>query len=109
MVAEISDELEAQAIAATATNDPRSVTPPCILIVPPNVQYDYGCGGTGDWEIHCLAPGPANADAWKVLDELEAVCIKLYPIERRDREQYPQSTESQPLFGYRLTLTKGVS
>lgn len=108
MVGELSDALEARAIEASATNDPRSATPPCILITPPSVVFDYGCGGTASWELHVLTPGVPNADAWKLLDEIEAVVIELYPIERRDRESYQLSSDGPALFGYRLQMERAV-
>jgi hypothetical protein len=108
MVAELSAELEAQGVDATATNDPRSATPPCIVIAPPSVAYDFGCGGTGAWQLQIMAPGTPNADAWKLLDEIEAVAIKLYPIERRDTRTFQISSDGPSSWGYLLTMEKGI-
>jgi hypothetical protein len=98
------------AAGADATVDPRSATPPCIFVTPPRLTFDVGCGATAAWSIWALAPGPANLDAWVVLDELLAYArkAKLPPIERSTFVQYQLSADSAPLPAYRIEFTSGV-
>jgi hypothetical protein len=67
---ELAEKIQAAGVPATV--DPRSATPPCVLVTPPGRTYDLGCGYTAAWQLLALAPGPGNADSWKVLDDLEA-------------------------------------
>lgn len=90
------------------TFDPRSVTPPCLLIEPPTLRFDVGCGATGEWRVIALAPGPANLDAWVSLDELVAVAAVALPVERAEFVQYQLSPDNPPLPAYRVTFTEGV-
>jgi hypothetical protein len=55
-----------------ATTDPYIANPPCVLVTPPNVSFDLGCGVTATWQLIALAPAAATADrtSWATLDEL---------------------------------------
>lgn len=53
-----------------ATCDPNHVTPPCVLITPPQREYDLGCGYSAVYKIIALAPAPGGLDAARHLDEL---------------------------------------
>lgn len=92
----------------TATVDPRSATPPCVLVTPPSKTYDIGCGFTGDWSLIALAPGPGNADAWKALDTLETAVAEVMPVRRSIFTQWTLAADAPPLPAYRIEFTEGV-
>lgn len=102
----MAEDLAAKGIAATV--DPRSATPPCVLITPPAVTISGYCSGAADWQLYALAPATANADAWKALDELSAVVTAVLPVLRQEFVAYSLSPDSPPLPAYRFTFTEGV-
>lgn len=95
---------------ADATTDPRSATPPCIVVTPPRLTFDVGCGATAAWSVWAIVPGPANADAWQALDELLGFVrkAKLTPVERVSFVQYSVASDAPPLPAYRIEFTSGV-
>lgn len=103
---ELVDKLTAQGIPATA--DPRSATPPVVLVAPPRRTYDLGCGYTATWQLHALVPGVGNADAHKALDELVDQVAVVLPVERVDLESYVLSPDSPPLPSYRIEFEEGI-
>lgn len=102
----IADALTAAGIAATV--DPRSATPPCVLVTPPTKSYDIACGFTADWAVIALAPGPGNADSWKALDALETAIGAVLPITRSTFTQWALSADSPSLPAYRIEFREGV-
>lgn len=93
-----------------ATSDPRSATPPCVLVVPlPGRTYDLGCGYSARWELWALAPGPGNADAAKALDGMADRLAELLPVERADLSSYALSPDNPPFPAYRIEFLEGVS
>lgn len=103
---ELVDKLTAEGVAAVC--DPRAATPPCVLLSPPSLTFDVGCGATADWSVWLLAPGPANLDAWAALDELLRVVDGVVPIGRVDFLNYSVSPESPLLPAYRVQFTGGI-
>ena len=63
--------------------DPRSATPPCVLIVPPAQTFDTDCSALCSWRVYSMAPGPGNVDAWDVLAKAQPVIVDLLPVETR--------------------------
>lgn len=96
------------AAGITATADPRSATPPCVLIQPPGKTYDLGCGFTGEWKLIALVPGPGNADAWKALDALEAAVAAVLPVNRSTFTSWALAVDSPPFPAYQIEFTEGV-
>jgi hypothetical protein len=72
-----------------ATVDPRDVYPPCAIVEPPTVDLDTMCGGTGEFEVTVVVPGPWNADAWSALDTATQALIPLLNVERVRPATYP--------------------
>jgi hypothetical protein len=103
---ELVDKLTAEGI--TATVDPRSATPPCVLVVPPERTYDVGCGYTARWQLWALVPGTGNADAHKALDDLVDQTVAVLPVERATLQSYVLSPDSPPLPAYRLEFEEAV-
>lgn len=101
----IVDKLTAAGINATC--DPRSATPPCVLLTPPTANYDHYCGATGEWNAYALASTTANLDAWAQLDELEAAVAGVLPLERRSFVAYSLSPDNPSLPAYQLSFVEG--
>lgn len=102
-------ELVAELVAAgvNATADPRSATPPCVLVTPPRRTYDLGCGYSAEWNLWALVPNPGNADAHKALaamvDELAAVL----PITTADPGSYALGV-GEPFPAYQCQFTEAL-
>jgi hypothetical protein len=92
----------------SATADPRSAVPPCVLLAPPSAAFDHNCAdsATGTWNAYALSPTTANADAWKALDALLAATAEVLPIEHSDFVAYPLSNDSPPVPAYRIQFTE---
>lgn len=104
---ELAAELTAAGI--TATVDPRNLNLPCVLIPPPRRTYDVGCGYTAGWELWALVPGPGNADAFRLVDELADQVAKVLPVLRAEPRAYQLAPDAAPLVAYRLELEEGLS
>lgn len=102
----IVDKLTGAGITATA--DPRSATPPCVLVSPPAKRYDLACGFTAAWQLYCLAPGTGNADAFITLDRLETAVAQVLPVARSTLVAYVLSADNPPLPAYRVEFDQGV-
>lgn len=83
----LADELVDRGIRATA--DPRNANVPCVLVTPPARTYDLAEGWSATWQLVALAPGPANADAALVLDELVDAVAELLPLTTVTYRGYP--------------------
>jgi hypothetical protein len=105
MVAKLETELPPD---ATATADPRSVTPPCVLIAHTALDFANFCGGDVSWEVVALAPGPYNADAWRTLDELSDAVRRALPVDRYRVVAYRLALNADPLPAYLFTFTGGI-
>lgn len=103
---EIVGKLAAAGITATA--DPRSATPPCVLVPPPDRVYDIGCGYTARWRLQVLAPGIGNADAHKALDALADAVAEVLPVERMLLGSYVLGNDSPALPSYRIEFDEGI-
>ena len=104
---EIVQKLEAEGI--TATIDPRSATPPCVLGTPPNREYDLSCGYTAAWSWFAIVTGPGNADAFKALDELADKVAGVLDVRTMTFTQYAISADSPALPAYRINFEEGIS
>ena len=59
-------------LGTRATMDMALASPPCVLVVPPNVAFDLPCGVTASWQLVALVPAgnTANRDTWQALERL---------------------------------------
>jgi hypothetical protein len=103
----IVDKLTAAGVRATA--DPRSATPPCVLVPPPDRVYDIGCGYTARWRLVALVPNPGNADAHKALDALADSVAGVLPVERMNLTRYSLASDGEPLPAITVEFDEGVS
>ena len=104
---EIAAILVAAGVPATA--DPRAATPPCVLVVPPDLDFDLGCGAaSARWNLWALAPGTANADAHKALAGMVALAASALPVERAVFGSYVLSIDNPAVPAYRLEFLEGI-
>lgn len=96
------------AAGVRATVDPRSATPPVVLVTPPERTYDTNCGYTARWHLWALVPGPGNADAFVALDGLVDAVAALLPVERAEFMSYALTPDAPTLPAYRLEIVEGV-
>lgn len=88
--------------------DPRNAIPPCIMLTPPTLTYDTACGASHEWTLALLAPGPGNADSWKVLDALLRVAAAAFTIERARPSSVVLEASADPLPAYLATFSEAV-
>jgi hypothetical protein len=102
-----------RAAGITATNDPRSATPPCVLVTVPtkdDTDAQVPCGLTVSWEFVLLAAGPGNTDAWLLLERLDtAVRGVLGRRARTTPTAFTLSAENPPLAAYRVEFDETIS
>jgi hypothetical protein len=100
------DKLKAAGVNATA--DPRSATPPCVLVTPPDRTYDLSCGYTARWSVWALVPGTGNADAHKALDALADAVAETLPVASMTLGSYVLANDAPALPAYRIQFDEGV-
>lgn len=103
---ELAAALTTAGIRATA--DPRSATPPCVLITPAERTFDLACGYTARWNLYVLAPGIGNADAHKVLSELVDELADVLPLESAEPASYVLSPDAPALPAFRCQFTEAL-
>jgi hypothetical protein len=92
---------------AVATADPRSATPPCVLVAHTSATYSGMCDASAAWEVVALAPGPFNADAWQALDALADGVRRALNVEAYRVVAYRLALDNPPLPAYLFTFTGG--
>lgn len=91
-----------------ATLDPRSVNPPCLLLIPPTMALDVSCGGTATFLAYAITRGPGNLDAWKSLDDLVSKAAAILPLEAFEPGSYALD-DGTPLPCLILTWTEALT
>lgn len=104
---EIAAKLTAAGLSATV--DPRSATPPCVLIVPPGRTYDLACGYTAAWSLVALVPGTGNADAFKALDEMVDQIAGVVDVRDATFISYALSPDNPTHPAYRVTFEEALT
>ena len=106
--ATLAAKIEAEGYSATC--DPRSATPPCVLFEIPILTPATGCAVDAQFYAVALSPGTANADAWLTLEELVRAIMRVCPWwERAEPVRYAFAPDSPPLPAWRVSFTKAVS
>ena len=106
-----AEEYIAALIAADirATNDPRSVAPPCVLFEPGPVALDtLGGEGVVTMSAILMAPGPGHGAAWRNLEALLAAAIQVLPAESVTPGVYQLNDEQPSLPIYQLQWAEEV-
>ena len=103
---ELAEKIQAAGVPATV--DPRSATPPCVLVTPPGRVYDLGCGYTAAWQLMALVPGPGNADAFKKLDELAGLVAGVVDVRSMTFQSYVLAADNPPYPAYRIEFEEAL-
>jgi hypothetical protein len=90
-----------------AVHDPRKLVPPCIIISPPTVTIDMGCGGTAQWSAHAVAASNAS-DAWAQIDGMVAISLGVLPVENVTPVGFPGGDGSEYL-AFQMTWSAPVA
>lgn len=97
-----AQEICAVLIAANvrATTDPAVLAPPCFLVMPPNLEWDTGCGATLTWQVVALAPAAQTADrtSWELLDELLDVAYQTLDVRSATLQSYVVNGRTYPAY-----------
>lgn len=103
---ELVELLEAQGIRATV--DPALASPPCVLVVPPNLTYDLPCAVDAAWQLAAIVPAANTADrsTWEMLDDLVDATTKAVDIATGDLVSYVLNGRAFP--AYLLSFTEGI-
>lgn len=104
---ELADALTSVGIRATA--DPRSATPPCVLITPASRTFDLACGYSARWDLWALVPGTANADAAKQLSEIVDELAAQLPLELAEPSSYVLSPDAPAFPAFRCQFTEALA
>jgi hypothetical protein len=103
----LAAELTAAGVPATA--DPRSATPPIVLVPPPRRRNDLACRGyTAEWELIPIVPGPGNADADAALSTMVDRLEDLLPVTDSEPTSYVLAPDNPPFPAYRVRFTEGI-
>jgi hypothetical protein len=103
---DIVSKLEAQGVRATT--DPALVSAPGVLLTPPNLVFDLGCGVTATWTLVALAPAANTADhtSWASLDEMVDAIAGVVDLETADVVAYVVNGRTYP--AYLCQFTEGI-
>jgi hypothetical protein len=103
---EIAQLIEAQ--GSRAVLDPALASPPCVLIIPPNLLWDQMCAVSATWQLVALAPAAntADADSWQVLDVLVDNVSKA--VDARDGQLVAYTLNGKQYPSYLITLQESI-
>lgn len=104
---EIVRDLES--LGTRATMDPATASPPCILVIPPNLTFDLQCDSvTADWQLVALAAASHTADrtTWQSLQTLINNAQKVLDIQSADLVSYVVNGRTYP--AYLLSCQEGI-
>lgn len=104
---ELAEKITAEGIHATP--DPRGAIPPCVLVTPPGRTYDLGCGYTAAWNLIVLAPTTANADTFKLLDEMVDTLAGIVDVQGATFISYALSPDNPTWPAYRVTFDEAIA
>jgi hypothetical protein len=103
---EIAAELELLGVRAVL--DPALASPPCVLIIPPNLSWDQMCSLTASWQLVALAPAAntADRDSWQILDSLVDAVAKA--VDSRDAQLIAYTLNGKQYPSYLITFQESV-
>jgi hypothetical protein len=96
-----------QAAGIRATNDPRNVNPPCVIVGPPSVVLDSNCGGLATCTGYVIGPGAGNLDTWIAIDDLAERVGQVVDVATITPAAY-QIDENPPQPALQLTWTQSL-
>jgi hypothetical protein len=103
---QIATELEA--VGVRAVLDPALASPPCILIIPPNLTWDQMCAVTAAWQLVALAPAAQTADrtSWELLDSLVDNATKV--VDSRSAQLVAYTVNGKQYPSYLITFQESI-
>lgn len=104
---EIVQGLESQ--GTRATMDPATASPPCVLVIPPNLTFDLMCDAvTADWQLVALYPASNSADrhTWQGLNGMIVHARNVLDIRSADLVSYVVNGRTFP--AYLLSCSEGI-
>lgn len=96
------------AAGVAAYTDPRSATPPCVVISPPGQRYPTDCEALSAWRIYAIAPGGPNLDAWATLAEMQPAIVDILPVQERLWVAAVLSPDSGPMPAFCYLFERSV-
>lgn len=99
-----------EALGTRAYLDPSIATPPCVLIVPPNLVFDLQCDAvTAEWQLVALAAAASTADrtTWQALQLMVQNVSMVADVRGADLVSYILNGRAYP--AYLLTFSEGVN
>ena len=104
---DMADKLTAAGVRATT--DPGALNPPAILVPPPRLEWDVGCGYTNVWNIHAIAAAPTGGDraTWDQLATLIDALASIYPLETAQPTAYVLQQKTFPSYLIQFTTPGG--
>lgn len=98
--------LRAAGIPAFTDPEQAAANLPCVLFTPPELTFDrFGGGASVTWRLAVLADPPADAEAWRALDELLELLAGVATITTAVPGQYTLAGERDPFPAYICTAT----
>lgn len=90
--------------------NPKDVAPPCVLFTPPDtVDFDLGCGGTGQLRALVLVGGPGQFEAWQALEVFLPDVLDALPFTPDQLRTTTYAVDSSgPMPAYELSFTAAV-
>ena len=103
---QIATELEA--VGVRAVLDPALASPPCILIIPPNLTWDQMCAVSAAWQLVALAPAAQTADrtSWELLDSLVDNAAKV--VDSRSAQLVAYTVNGKQYPSYLITFQESI-
>lgn len=103
---EIAAELELLGVRAVL--DPALASPPCVLIIPPNLRWDQMCALTATWQLVALAPAAntADRDSWQILEGLVDNVAKA--VDAREAQLVAYTLNGKQYPSYLITLEESI-
>lgn len=99
-----------EALGTRAYLDPSIASPPCVLIIPPNLTFDLQCEAvTATWNLVALAAAANTADrsTWQALQTMVQNVALVTDVHEGTLVSYVLNGRTYP--AYLLTFTEGVN
>ena len=104
----VVDALKAAGIRAT--DDPRQLNLPCVIIGPPSIpDLDTGYSGLATVTAYVVGLPPGNLASWRVIDDLAEQVGRVVDVESLSPVQYQHEAGKDPLPALQLTWTRQLN
>jgi hypothetical protein len=95
-------------LGVRAVLDPAVASPPCVLIIPPNLTWDQMCAVSATWQLVAMAPAALTADrtSWELLDGLVDNIAKA--VDARDAQLVAYTLNGKQYPSYLITFQESI-